>query len=61
MGQGLPRCLQPIVQKQRCRLFTACRLSTKENMQVFPEVTCHVSVLDAFHSHPVCAPLLMYH
>ena len=26
--------------KQRCHLFIACRPSTKENMQVFPEVTC---------------------
>ena len=60
-GSGAAQMSPTHCSKQRCRLFTACRLSTKENMQVFPEVTCHVSVLDAFHSHPACAPLLVYH
>lgn len=60
-GSGASQMSPTRCSKQRCRLFTACRLSTKENMQVFPEVTCHVSVLDAFHSHPACAPLLVYH
>lgn len=47
--------------KQRCRLFIACRLSTREHMQVFPEVTCHVPVLDTLHSLPACTPSLVYH